>query len=168
MNAATQAYNKKVSKIFGKVVNELFGLDWFEQYNFIHVRNRNNIQSLTAAIASIKSGNIAKAMDEDLRYVDLCWYGYHFDRATYDLLVDQVIGDSVPFTWAKGKVTTIADMYDIGRDLQKLRDGGSDNCNDVIAKLERELAVQKTELKTKIADEIAILEELIDMMKACI
>ena len=65
--------------------------------------------------------------------VDLCWYGYYFDRATYDLLVDQVIGDSVPFTWAQGKVTTIADMYDIGRDLQKLRDGGSDNCNDVIA-----------------------------------
>ena len=103
-----------------------------------------------------------------MRYVDLCWYGYHFDRATYDLLVDQVIGDSVPFTWAKGKVTTIADMYDIGRDLQKLRDGGSDNCNDVIAKLERELAVQRSELKTNIAAEISIVEELIDMMKACI
>lgn len=168
MNAATQAYNKKVSKIFGKVVNELFGLDWFEQYNFIHVRNRNNIQSLTAAIASIKSGNIAKAMDEDLRYVDLCWYGYHFDRATYDLLVDQVIGDSVPFTWAKGKVTTIADMYDIGRDLQKLRDGGTTDCSEVISKLERELAVQRSELKTNIAAEISIVEELIDMMKACI
>lgn len=93
------SYNKKVSRIFSKIVNELFGLDWFEQYNFIHVRNRNNIQYLMMTIESLKSGNINKAIENDLRYVDLCWYGYNFDKATYDIVVDQVIGTSAPFTW---------------------------------------------------------------------
>ena len=168
IDSVTKKYNKKVGRIFSKIVNELFGIDWFEQYNFIHMRNQNNIHYLTAAIENLKSGNIEKAMDEDLRGVDLCWYGYHFDKHVYDILVDQVIGETAPFTWAKGKVTTIADMWDIGRELQKLRNEGVTNYTQVISKLEKEIEVQKNELKEKFATEIDILEKLICMMEDCI
>ena len=59
-------------------------------------------------------------------------------------------------------------MWDIGRELQKLRNEGATNYTQVISKLEKEIEVQKNELKEKFATEIDILEKLICMMEDCI
>lgn len=69
---------------------------------------------------------------------------------------------------ASGKLTTIADMWAIGRELQQFRSNGASDYSDVISKLEKELTIQKAELKTKINTEITILKELICMMEECL
>ena len=163
----TNAFNNKVQHIFAKIINELFGLDWYETYDFIHARNRNNIGALERAIADIKAGDLDKAVDEDLRAVDLTWYAYSFDRETYQYNVDHVIGDVAVETWAKGKVNTIADTYDVARQLMKLRSENGD-ASACIPKLESELAIQREEVKEKMAIEVKLLNELCEMMEACL
>ncbi|MDY3052057.1 MAG: M28 family peptidase [Ndongobacter sp.] len=165
LDDATRTYNNHLQKIFAKIINELFGLDWYENYDFLHVRNRNNIRALEAAIAHIREGQIEKALYEALRQVDLTWYAYHFDREAYDYNVEHVIGASAVSTWAKGKVTSIADTYDVGRQLQDILKSGGDAAA-CIPKLELELRLQREELAKTVSRECTIVRQLIDMMNA--
>lgn len=168
LDDSARAFNTKVSRIFARIINELFGLDWYETYDFIHARNRNNIGRFERAIAAIKAGDLDTALDTELRGVDLCWYAYNFDRETYDFFVDQVLGENAVETWAKGKVETIADMWQVARDLQSARADGKKELAPQIAKLEEELGKQREELKRKMAKEASLLTDLTAMMKDCL
>ena len=168
LNTETIAYNRKVGRIFGRVINELFGLDWYETYDFIHARNRNNIGKLRDAIEDIKAGNYRKALDEDLYTMDLSKYGYRFDRKTYDFVVDQVIGENHVITWADGKVGSIADVYDVNRALMKLAETGEGDVGAILAKYEEECGKQQEELARKLAGEERLIRELTEMMRECI
>lgn len=160
----TLEFNRKISRIFARIVNELFGLDWYETYDFIHARNQNNIDMLQRTIESIRAGELDKAVDVELRGVDLCWYAYNFDKDTYDFYVDQVLGNNPVETWAKGKVNSIADLWQTARDLQKKRTTGEGDLEQIISQLERELKKQRRELKDKMETEVSILKDLTSMM----
>lgn len=164
----TRTFNTKLSRVCAKVVNDLFGLDWYENYDFIHARNRNNVKLLEAVLADLEAGDLDKAINEDLRGVDLCWYAYNFDRETYDFFVDQVIGDSMVDTWAVGKVNTITDLYDTCRVLLKARAEGTPVPECAVAKLSEELEKQREELLAKQEREAALLEEMTVLMEDCL
>ncbi|MBR1757918.1 MAG: M28 family peptidase [Lachnospiraceae bacterium] len=163
----TTTFNTKVAQIFARIINELFGLDWYETYSFIHARNRNNIGFMKGAIAAVDRGDYLAAVDE-MRGVDLSKYGFYFDRQTYDFVVDQVIGENHVDTWANDKVGSIADVYDVNRDLAALANGEARDVAAVRAKLEEELAHQKVELSEKLERECKLIAELTQMMKDCL
>ncbi|MBR0152563.1 MAG: M28 family peptidase [Lachnospiraceae bacterium] len=162
----TQEFNTKVAKIFARIINELFGLDWYETYDFIHARNRNNIGMMREALAALASGDYQKAADA-MFGVDLCKYGRHFDRQTYDFVVDQVLGEDHVDTWANDKVGSIADVYDVNRDIVALANGEGRNVLAICAKLDAELAKQREELREKLGREEKLIRELAQMMRAC-
>lgn len=62
---------------------------------------------------------------------------------------------------------TIADTYDVARQLMKLRSENGD-ASVCIPKLESELAIQREEVKEKMAIEVKLLNELCEMMEACL
>jgi len=157
-------YNAKVSRIFAKIINELLGLDWYENLDFIHVRNRNNIQQLMKVLDDINADN-PEAARQDLRSVDLCWYAYHFDRETYNYFVDQVIGENAPDTWALGKVGSIGDYYDVARAIAKAAAEGTPVPAWVAEKIRSELEEQKAEAADMIRRETKIVTALASMME---
>ena len=119
---------------------------------------------LQRTIEAIRTGELDKAVDVELRGVDLCWYAYNFDKDTYDFYVDQVLGNNAVETWAKGKVNSIADLWQTARDLQKKRTTGEGDLEQIISQLERELKIQRRELKDKMETEVSILKDLTSMM----
>ena len=162
----TCAFNTKVAAIFARIINELFGLDWYETYDFIHARNRNNIGMISRAIQAVKAEDYAAAVEE-MRGVDLSKYGFYFDRQTYDFVVDQVLGENHVDTWANDKVGSIADVYDVNRALVRLAEGSGGGKDAVLGKLTEELGKQKEELACKLAREEKLIRELTQMMDAC-
>ena len=161
---ALRVYNAKIAKVFAKIINELFGLDWYENYHFIHMRNQNNIQLLNKVLSDAAAKDYDAAY-EDLRGVDLCWYAYHFDRETYDYFVNQVIGDDVPDTWAIDKVGSIADLYDVAKEIAAAKAGKGSISDAALEKIKAEIQVQKAELARKLEKEADIVNALAEMMK---
>lgn len=161
---ALRVYNAKIAKVFAKIINELFGLDWYENYHFIHMRNQNNIQLLNKVLSDAAAKDYDAAY-ENLRGVDLCWYAYHFDRETYDYFVNQVIGDDVPDTWAIDKVGSIADLYDVAKEIAAAKAGKGSISDAALEKIKAEIQVQKAELARKLEKEADIVNALAEMME---
>ena len=162
----TERFNTKVAQIFARIINELYGLDWYETYDYIHARNRNNVGAMTRALAAAENGDYAKALEE-MGSVDLSRYGLYFDRQTYDFVVDQVLGEDHVDTWANDKVGSIADVYDVNRALARLAAHLEEDAQAVKEKLAAELAAQKAELAEKAAVETALVRDLARQMEEC-
>ena len=159
-----KTFNQKVSALFKKINLELYGINWYEEFDFAHMRYFNNINSLEAAIKKLNNGNVTGALDEDLRNVDLTWYMYHFDKETCDFLTKQVLEPSV-VTWGTGIVETEAGLWDVVRSLMKKQADGNAEVSDEIAVLNGKLEEQKSLLDKKVEKVITSLEVIVGMME---
>ena len=162
----TREFNLQISAISKIITEELFGLDWYETYDFIHVRNQNNIRFIRQAICHIEEQTEISIVMEDLKKVDLCWYAYYFDKSTYQELVNQVLGEHTVDSWGSGKVTSIVDLFDTCKLLTDCAAGKEVDKKNLSAQLKAELQRQEKELYQKIAIEISILERIAEMMKS--
>ena len=70
-------------------------------------------------------------------------------------------------TWANDKVGSIADVYDVNRDIVALANGEARNVLAICAKLDAELTKQREELREKLGREEKLIRELAQMMRAC-
>lgn len=156
-------FNKKVGELFKKMNLELYSINWYEEFDFGHMRYLNNVNSLEAAIKKLQEGNIEAAINEDLRNVDLTWYMYHFDKETCNYLRDQVLKPRA-VTWGTGLVDTEADLWDVVRSLMKKQNVENVVLNDEIAVLKEKLEEQKLLLDKKVDKILISLEEIVERM----
>lgn len=157
-------FNQEVGALFKKMTLELYGINWYEEFDFAHVRYMNNVKLLEGAISKLQNGNIEAAINEDLRNVDLTWYMCHFDKETCDYLRNQVLKPSA-VTWGTGLVETEAGLWDVVRALMKKKNCGNVELSDEIVVLKEKLEEQKLLLDKKIDKIIISLEQIIEKMK---
>ncbi len=158
------AFNTAVNKLNRLVQNNMYTLDWNEEYQFVHEYKQNNVEYLEGAIAALKAGDAALALDEYLWQIDLNWYAYAFDKATCDYFAMQVLGDDARNSWGGTYVQSNADLLDVIRSLQNAKEGASFDAQ--IAALEKELATQKDNLKAVVQKEIADLVHITSEIEA--
>ena len=161
-------FNSKISDILKLITNELFGLDWADQYDFIHVRNQTNITFIKKALAHIRDEQIPEVVIDDLKNVDLCRYAFSFDKNTYQSLVDQVLGEHARESWGTGKIGSIVNLYDTCRLISEWEKGARIISYYAIDSLEKELRNQEEELNLKLKRETMILERILEIVKSAV
>ena len=159
------AFNRKIGHIFRRINKELYGINWYEEYDFAHVRYSNNVNSLEAAVKALKEGDIAGALDNHLRNIDLTWYMYHFDKETCDFLRNQVLGEDAAVTWASGMVETEAELWDVSRSLMAKRQIGDTDISEEIQVLESKLQEQRKLLDAKVMKTADSLKAIAALME---
>ena len=161
-----RTFNSKNNTIFKKVTNDLFGLDWAENNDFIHVYKQNNIEALEGAIAELEGGNIQGAI-EWLWAVDLGWYASFFDEETFDYYVNQVLGPDAENSWGEGKLTSHAkDLWDIINSLQVKSAEENTDVSAEIQQLKDELETEKSDLHEIVTEEIKDIKAITKLMKS--
>lgn len=157
-------FNKESNYLFKQVSDELFTLDWDENYEFVNLYRQHNIENLQGAIDALKGGDVAKALDEYLYGVDMNWYAYEFDKETYDFFVDQVLGPNAHNSWGTGYLYSEADLWQVINDLKPLYEEKDADVSAQIEVLEKELEYQKAEYAKVVDNEIATLKSITEKM----
>ena len=162
----TAQFNKDMNDLFKTVSNELFSINWNEEFRFVHQYKQDNVAALRGAIACLEAGDVAGALDDYLWMVDLNWYAYSFDKETCDFFVDQVLGEDARNSWGAGYLTTHADLWEVIQSLMgKAGQEGADVSGELEA-LRAELAVQQADLNAVVGEEIVTLQKLTKVMEA--
>ncbi len=161
---AAAKFNTASNKLFKDVTNQLFTLDWNEEFQFAHCYKQTNVEALEKTIAYLKQGDVKTAVDEELYKVDMGWYAYAFDEETFDFFVDQVLGPDAKNSWGTGYVKSHADIWQVIQDLNAMYDEESPDASAQIAVLEKELETQKADLNAVVTAEIQALNNITETM----
>lgn len=167
-NNELTVFNEQISRISEAVTKKLFGINWSEEYDFVHVRYSDNVINLKNAITALVEGDIIKALDRYIANIDLTWYGYYFSYDVYKMVVNQTLNKAATKTWASGMLTNSADLWELSRSLIAKRNKPNVNVEEEIGTLDRELKFQIQQLNITVAKEIESVNEIIDMMRKCI
>lgn len=158
------AFNSDSNRLFKAVTNDLFTLDWNEEFQFAHCYKQTNVEALEKTIEYLKNGDVKAAVDEELYKVDMGWYAYAFDEQTFDFFVEQVLGPDAKNSWGTGYIKSHADIWQVINDLLAVYDEETPDVSAQIAALENELETQKADLSSVVAAEIAALNSITETM----
>jgi hypothetical protein len=152
--------SKALNAIYKSVQQKLYTIDWNEEVQFVNEYRQTNVNALKAAIKLLEEGDAAKALEDELWKVDLCWYAYDFDKETVDYFAQQVLGKDAKNSWGAGYITDCADLHGTIRSLQSKQEDKDPDLTAEIAALKAELEKQQKALDDVLTKATADVEAI--------
>lgn len=161
----SRSLNDKLLKAFRHGQDSFNRLTWEDVQKYPHELVTNNLNSLEAALAALKDGDGALAVDEYLWQVDNNWYAYDFDREVYDYFTDYVLKQPADrLMWGAGRIVGHVDLYDTVQSLLASYDAEGTDYSKEIATLEAAIAAQRSLLGELVNKEAVDLKTLTDLL----
>lgn len=163
--AESRPLNDKLLKAFRHGQDSFNRLTWEDVQKYPHELVTNNLNNLEAALAALREGDGALAVDEYLWQVDNNWYAYDFDRDVYNYFTDYVLNQPADrLMWGAGRIVGHVDLYDTVQSLLASYDVSDADYSTEIAALEKAIASQQALLEELLTKETADLKTLTDML----
>lgn len=129
--------------VYRDIMAATTAFDWEDNVVFPFEVAQANIEALEGAIASLKDGDAATALDEFLWAVDYNWYAYDFSRETYEYMLDKMYVKA-ECTWGEGMLRHPGEnLWALIASLAEKAEQDGADFTDEIAALETSLTRQQ-------------------------
>lgn len=157
--------NSGLLAAFKYAEDQFVRLTWEDVQIFPHEHAQNNLENLNLAVASLKNGDIATALDEYLWAIDNNWYAYDFEREVFDYFTDYVLeAPKEKLMWGEGRIVGHEHLYDTIHSLMEKRDQKDADVTAELATLNEVLERQNELLKTTTDEETSHVTKLGEML----
>lgn len=166
IRADAMVLNKQMYTAYDFITDATVAFDWEDNVIFPFEQNDWNIEALEAALACLKEGDAAKALDEYLYAVDYNWYAYDFSKATFDYNTDRMY-NKAEGTWGEGLIQRPnEDLYDVIHSLMAKMDTPDAEYAQEMEILTRALENQqqyREELNAELAENVQRMITMLDI-----
>ncbi|MFF2754727.1 M28 family peptidase [Psychrobacillus sp. NPDC058041] len=157
--------NSGLLAAFKYAEDQFVRLTWEDEPIFPHEHAQNNIDNLSLSINALVKGDIATPLDDYLWKIDNNWYAFYFDKEVYNYFTDYVLkAPKEKLMWGSGRIMGHEDLFDTINSLKEKREQTGVDISSEIQTLNSALERQKELLKTTIAEEVASVNKLGEML----
>ena len=136
-------------------------LTWEDVSLFPHELAANNLLALKPALAALKDGDAARAVDAYLWQVDNNWYAYDWSYETYRYFTDYVLKAGPDrLMWGAGRIVGHEDLFQVIRSLLAKSETPGADLSQEISAVSEAIARQEALLEQLAAEELAALAQL--------